>query len=300
MTARPDGSPRVAVVTIAHGRHDHLRGQRWGLARQTRAPDLHVVVAMDDPALAAVLADAPAGAGEDLVVAVGVSDGRLPLARARNVGVAAALERGAEVVVLLDVDCIPGPDLVARYTDVLAPRVGRHVGFPVVACGDVRYLDAPTTAVPEGARSWAVLDTGSAPHRARPALPAGAVQRSHDTRLFWSLSFAVTAQDWARIGGFDEGYVGYGAEDTDFGQRLEAAYGALLWLGGATAYHQDHGGGGLPVRHVRDIVENGARFAARWGWWPMQGWLDAFEDLGLVAVDAERGYVLTGQHGDGR
>ncbi|PKW26558.1 glycosyltransferase family 2 protein [Phycicoccus duodecadis] len=298
MTGLPDGTPRVAVVTIAHGRHDHLRGQRWGLARQTRVPDLHVVVAMDDPGLTAVLADTPVAALEDHVVPVPVAGGRLPLARARNVGVAAALERGAEVVVLLDVDCIPGPDLVARYTEVLAPRLGRHVGFPVVACGEVRYLDAPTTAVAEDARSWAALDAGSAPHRARPALPAGAVQRSHDTRLFWSLCFAVTAQDWARIGGFDEGYVGYGAEDTDFGQRLEAAYGALLWLGGATAYHQDHGDGGLPVRHVRDIVENGARFAARWGWWPMRGWLDAFEDLGLVTVDAERGYVLTSERRD--
>ena len=33
----------------------------------------------------------------------------LPLARARNIGVETALAAGAELVVLLDVDCVPGP-----------------------------------------------------------------------------------------------------------------------------------------------------------------------------------------------
>ena len=44
----------VAVVTTAHGRHDHLRRQRLSLAAGTLVPDVHVVVAMDDPAVAGV------------------------------------------------------------------------------------------------------------------------------------------------------------------------------------------------------------------------------------------------------
>ena len=44
----------VAVVTTVHGRHDHLRRQRLSLAAGTLVPDVHVVVAMDDPAVAGV------------------------------------------------------------------------------------------------------------------------------------------------------------------------------------------------------------------------------------------------------
>lgn len=283
-------SPRVAVVTVVHGRHEHLRGQRWGLARQVLAPDEHVVVAMGDADVAGVAAAEPGPPVR--VVDVPLVDGRLPLAAARNAGVDAAFREDADVVVLLDVDCVPSPGLVAEYVDVLAPRVTRPEDRPALACGVVRYLDAATTTTPRDGWSDALLDAGSHPHPARPAPRPGTVRYGGDVDLFWSLSFATTAADWRRVGGFDEGYVGYGGEDTDVGRRLEAADGDVLWLGGATAYHQFHGDGGLPVQHLEDIVRNGARFAARWGTWPMRGWLDAFEDLGLVRDDGAGGYVL--------
>jgi N-acetylglucosaminyl-diphospho-decaprenol L-rhamnosyltransferase len=39
---------RTAVVTIAHGRHDHWRMQRAALARSRTPVDDHVLVAIDD------------------------------------------------------------------------------------------------------------------------------------------------------------------------------------------------------------------------------------------------------------
>ena len=42
---------RVAVVTIAHGRHEHLAAQHRSLARGTVRPDHYLAVAMDDPAI---------------------------------------------------------------------------------------------------------------------------------------------------------------------------------------------------------------------------------------------------------
>ena len=45
---------RVAVVTVAHGRHEHLLLQSAGLDRSQVRPDLRVVVAIDDPAAAGV------------------------------------------------------------------------------------------------------------------------------------------------------------------------------------------------------------------------------------------------------
>ncbi|MCU1513469.1 MAG: sugar transferase, partial [Microbacteriaceae bacterium] len=40
---------RVSVITVVHGRHDHLVRQRAALARSIEAPSEHVVVAIDDP-----------------------------------------------------------------------------------------------------------------------------------------------------------------------------------------------------------------------------------------------------------
>jgi N-acetylglucosaminyl-diphospho-decaprenol L-rhamnosyltransferase len=281
-------SARTAVVTIVRGRHQHLLGQVWGLRRQIRCPDRHVVVAMGDPAVEQVLAGGEDGPWRTDVVHLPVSGDRLPLAAARNAGMAQAAEAGADVVVLLDVDCIPTPGLVGRYESVLRSR--RDGARPVVACGEVRYLDAETTAVPAAGRSWAGLEAGGRGHPARRMGPG--VRIVDDVRLFWSLSFATTPGSWDAIGGFDEGYVGYGGEDTDFGQRLAAAEGTMLWLGGATAYHQHHDSRVPPVDHVADVVENAARFAGKWGWWPMREWLDAFEDLGLVDRLPSGGYAL--------
>ena len=41
-----------------------------------------------------------------------------------------------------------------------------------------------------------------------------------------------------------------------------------------------------PVEHVDDIVRNAEIFRRRWGATPMLGWLEAFEERGLVERDA--------------
>ena len=92
---------------------------------------------------------------------------------------------------------------------------------------------------------------------------------------------------WQRVGGFDETYTGYGGEDTDFGQRARAAGLDLQWVGGADAYHQHHPVSDPPVEHLDDILRNGRRFADRWGFWPMEGWLRAFAERGLVRREGD-------------
>ena len=124
--------------------------------------------------------------------------------------------------------------------------------------------------------------------KARPNPPAGTLLRADDRgyELFWSLSFALTADTWRRIrrgfGGFDKGYTGYGAEDTDFGQHLRARRIPLFWVGGADAYHQWHPVSDPPWEHFHDILRNAERFHEIWGFWPMTGWLEKFADEGAV------------------
>ncbi len=270
----------VCVVTIARGRHEHLQRQRELLDRGEQRPDHHVLVALGDDVVAG-WDDGLAPHPHRVILEVGPSD-PLPLARARNMGVATALRLGSRLVIGLDVDCVPSPRLVNRYAEAAARRPD------ALLCGPVAYLPEPD------GRPWDPdrLPELAAPHPARPAPADGElVDGSAHRELFWSLSFAATAPTWAAIGGFDERYVGYGAEDTDFAQRAQVAGVPMLWVGGALAHHQWHPVSNPPVEHLHDILRNGALFAEQWGWWPMQGWLDGFVERGLVRRTPGGDYV---------
>ena len=270
---------RVGVVTIAHGRHDHLLNQHRSLARSSRRPDAYVVVAMDDPDIRPLTHD---GLPRE-VVHVDRDARGLPLAAARNRGVGHALDAGVDVVVLLDVDCLAGAELVTTYAAV----VGRDPH--TVWSGPVTYLPPSV-----GGYDLDRLDALDDPHPARPAPAPGEVLRNSDPNLFWSLSFALSADAWRGVGGFHEGYAGYGGEDTDFGRLVVRRGLSHGWVGGARAYHQFHEVSDPPVEHLEDILRNGALFSRRWGSWPMQGWLDEFEAQGLIAREG-RGWRPTAQ-----
>lgn len=209
----------------------------------------------------------------------------LRLAAGRNAGAAAGTESGADLLVFLDADCLPGPGLLARYREAAAQhRDG-------LLCGPVTYL--PEGVVPASADE---LRAATAPHSARPSPADGEVEAApvDDYRLFWSLSFALATETWERIGGFDPEYEGYGGEDTDFAFLARDAAVPLLWVGGAHAYHQYHPTSKPPWQHLDDILRNGRIFADRWGAWPMEGWLDAFAEAGAI-VRGSDGWVKTSE-----
>ncbi|WP_237280230.1 glycosyltransferase family 2 protein [Subtercola vilae] len=197
------------------------------------------------------------------------------LAAGRNAGARAAIDAGAELLVFLDADCLPGPELLRLYGAAAAQLPG------AVLCGPVTYLA-------EGFQGQTPdeLAVATAPHPARPNPAAGecVVAPAGQHALFWSLSFAVTPATWMLSGGFSELYEGYGAEDTDFAARLGPAGLDLVWVGGAHAYHQYHPTSTPPWQHLDDILRNAGIFWQRWGWWPMQGWLDAFAAAGAIEL----------------
>jgi GT2 family glycosyltransferase len=278
--------PVVAVVTLAHGRHAHLQAQILARAGGTRVPDIWVAAAMDDELLEGVdrrqTSSSPPAARVE-VVHLPRRHGHLPLAAARNAAAARAIDLGADVLVFLDVDCLPSEGLVERYAQACRSAAATPSGSPppVVVSGAVHYLPplAPgrTAYDPDDLRR-------SQPHPARPVAPEHDLVQEDDLRLFWSLSFGLSSAHWVELGGFDETYVGYGGEDTDFAMRLGRRGGCLYWLGGATAYHQYHDVEDPPRRHLADIVRNSNLFHDKWGEFPMGGWLDAFATEGLITL----------------
>ncbi len=262
-----------AVITPVAGRHSHLQLQRRGLLAGALQPERHIVIAMNDSSVRRVL-DRRAPCPD--VIELPCAADRLPLARARNLGAERALRAGADLLVFLDVDCVPGPLLVHRYGEYAAQE-----DQPSVLCGPVSYLPPPPQA---GYRLSSLARLGR-PHPARPVPPEAGTLTGGDHTLFWSLSFAVRATLWRELGGFCEQYTGYGGEDTDFGQLAASRGVNLTWVGGAWAYHQHHPSDEPPVQHLDDIVRNATIFHRRWGWWPMSGWLREFERRGLIVYD---------------
>ena len=264
---------KTAVITVVHGRAAHLRRQIDGLALSARKPDEHIVVAVAD----ASVADTVASAGWHANVVQLDESPPLPIALARNAGADVAIAEGAELLVFLDVDCIPARGLLDRYCHAAATPEHRDA----LLCGPVTYLSPP------GPHGYVLSELKIDPHPARPVPADDVIADSSDYTLFWSLSFALTVRTWTRIGGFCEIYRGYGGEDTDFGQRAAASGVPMRWVGGAHAFHQYHPVSDPPVQHLADIVRNAQVFQRRWGWWPMEGWLSAFEGMGAIGRGAD-------------
>ena len=259
---------RLSVLTIVKNRAGHLAQLIEGLRRSTAPPFELVVVDMgSDPP--ATIGDLPFRAR-----VVHLDGGGLPLAAARN---AAARAASGDYLLFLDVDCIPMRGLVDAMADALAAS-------DALICAQVRYLG------PEDARGdWqeAELLSRSSGHPER-RFPAHGMRQVENAGLFWSLVFGIHRERFFGLGGFDEAFTGYGAEDTDFGFRARKAGLPLLFMGGAGAFHQHHDSFEPPLQHLEDIVRNANVFRIRWDRWPMEGWLAAFQKLGLVSWDQDR------------
>jgi len=254
--------PSVSVVTLARGRADHLHNLVLGLARQTQPPVELVVAVMQDDLY--VLPDAPFPIRQ-----LPVATPELRLAAARN---AAARATTGEAIVFLDMDCIPTPDLVADY----ARRLDELDGLLM---GEVLYLPGGAT---DGDWSFEAFAAVAVRHSDRQGPPAEGIQRCTDYRCFWSLNFAMRRATFLASGGFDERYVGYGGEDTDYGKAIDRAGIPIAWIKGGLAYHQYHPHHMPPIHHLDSVIRNAELFEAKWGYRTMGHWLYAFGLMGLV------------------
>ena len=257
----------VSVLTIVKDRAGHLQQLIAGLNRSACPPAELVIVDMTTPPLDIPKASIP-------IKIIRLPDAGLPLAKARNLAARAA---SSDILVFLDVDCIPARDLLSR--------LGRAVdGHDALICADIRYL--PARGLDSVWTDAEMHDVGIA-HPARN-FPDEGLRIESNPGLFWSLAFGIRRSAFERLGGFDERFSGYGAEDTDFGFRAKEAAIPLMFLGGAGAFHQHHGVSDPPLQHFDDIVRNARVFHEIWRVWPMDGWLARFSELGLITLHLDR------------
>jgi len=248
----------ISLLTFVKGRHEALENLIKGLAKNTLLPNELIIVLMNEAERELPNAPFPI---RQLVFS---HEANLPLAAARNF---AAKNASGERLIFLDVDCIPSTRLVKLYKENFQP------GY--LLNGTVRYLKKGFDAQLEW---FSDMESLSRPDPVRYGLE----KLPHE--LFWSLNFGCLATDYENIGGFDESFIGYGAEDTDFAFTARRKNIAMK-LFDAVAYHQYHEQYQPPLNHFADIVRNAKTFHDKWGKWPMEGWLKSFAEFGLLIWD---------------
>jgi GT2 family glycosyltransferase len=258
----------LSVLTLVKNRPAHLHNLLSGLVQGSRLPDEVVVVVMGgtdpEPEI-----DIP-----NLHIRyLWMNAEGLPLAQARNLAASATDHQN---LVFLDVDCIPSPQLISSYEKALVDNDALYMG-------PVYYLEVPINSVDQSE-----LEARARPHPDRIPPVEGPVSACDRYELFWSLSFALRKTTWDGLGGFDERFTGYGAEDTDFAYTAREQRLPLLWVRDALAFHQYHHTYDPPLQHFAAIVANAKRFKNKWGTWPMEGWLSAFAKMSLIEWSPER------------
>ncbi len=314
---------RTTVITLVAGRHAHLRLQLRGLTRSARTPDDHVVVSMGDPAVAPLIeaegypahtvtlpaggplppsagGPSPPSAGGPLPPSAGrplppSAGGPLSLSTARNVGAECALARGAELLVFLDVDCIPSAGLLGLYERAASdPRHGS-----ALLCGPVTYLPPP------GPRGYDLgrLERSVNPHPARPNPPG-----RHDPhrRRVRPVLVAVVRGDPRDV----DGRRGASARTTSgTAARTPTSPSAPRTPGwgcaGSAARMPSISTTRSPTRRSSICTRSSTTplsSTGAGGRWPMTGWLTRFAEAGLARYDAAADrWVATAAHaGRGR
>lgn len=252
---------KVSVVTLTKNRNAKLLNQLRGLLSSKENDFEYVLVVMggDDPKSDPEIQEHLNSLSAKVIY---LNESGLPLAKARNTGFNNTY---GELVIFLDVDCIPSPDLIQAYVKLSEK-------YPqMILMGQVHYL-------PENFEGTLSKDSGT-PHPGRDFKQCEVIENYN---LFWSLSFAIRKNVYQMIGGFDESFTGYGAEDTDFSFIARKIDIKLLSCPEALSFHQYHPSYDPPLNHFKDVLSNASTFKHKWGFFPMEGWLKKFETMKFI------------------
>ena len=228
----------TTVVVPYYEAPDELSLTLAGLERQTYPRNLFEVVVVDDGS------DPPLELAEPNPLRVRVihqEDLGFGLARARNNGARAA---DGDLLAFLDCDMVPEADWLASHAR------WHHAASDLVTLGfrnhvEVAGIDAAAVRGRPG--SLAELFGGRPVQRPewierRMSLTDDLASDADDVfRVVTGGNFAVSADFFGAVGGFDESFTQWGSEDIEFGWRAYALGAVLVPERAALCWHQGEG-----------------------------------------------------------
>ena len=152
----------------------------------------------------------------------------LGYAAGNNRGMAWALERNADYLLVLNNDTVIDPACVSQLVET-----ARASGASVVA-PQIRYFDAPERLWYGGGR-FSKLRAMGVSHTASRRAPAG--NASVSTTFVSGCCFLIRADVIRQVGGFDELYFAY-VEDAELSFRLARANYVMMYEPSALVYHR--------------------------------------------------------------
>jgi GT2 family glycosyltransferase len=277
--SHPEKTPRVAVVVTTYNRPHALAWVLAGLSRQISPADQIVIADDGSSSSTSALIDTWRDfyrecQPQTTLLHAWQPDQGFRAARARNKAMDLALNHGKpDVLIFLDGDCVAPPWFIRNHLALLSH--GRMVagGRGLLTPGFTEFLEqtAPSASTEDIDRA---LSFFSSPYQLwlnkhcdryfsmrsistvtwnflRDICP-------RDERKVRTCNLSVWADDFISVDGFDESYVGWGLEDTDFAVRL-LRKGIRIRLGrcATNVYHLWH-----PQRSRENIGKNEALLQA--------------------------------------
>lgn len=273
---------RTAFITTVRRQHDELLDQVSGFSLGAEVPDVHVVVGLADRAVSQGRLPITSDRWETRVSGLPTVKRELPTAQALHLGVEAATEAGAELLVLLDVTCIPGPTFLEQVLTHLRdnPQDGPTLWTPAVR----RLREAP----PYG-YEFARLDEWVVAPEHHPPVPLARKlgELPIDPDRFSSPALVISTDDLAAVGGLCPEYVGGLGHDSDLAAAVVAAGGEVRLVPGATAYRRHLETEEPDALHLSAATRNAHLYRDRWGRWPGAPWFTDLVDAGMISPEVQ-------------